>query len=69
MGGLVPTSEVVLTPPEREQSARSGTETEEDLGLVLLSASGSMLSANMKPLVVKHTVPTKNHKHKYCTLV
>ena len=32
-GGLVPTSWVDLTPPEREQSARPGTGTEEGLGL------------------------------------
>ena len=32
-GGFIPTSEVDLTPPEREQSARPGTGTEVCLGL------------------------------------
>ena len=30
---FVPTSEVIFTPPEREQSARPGTGTEVGLGL------------------------------------
>ena len=66
-GGLVPTSLVDLTPPEREQSSRPGTGTEEGLGLGWFVTSGSII-CKIEPLVVNVTVPTKTNRRKYCTL-